>query len=369
MPGTYKPLTRDQQRELCARRDAGDEAAAWELAASVFPLARKLTAKFCRRCHWDDFDAAYSAACRGAHRAATKLDPAVSSITTYAHAWIRQFLHREWLLLAGGAIWVPINARDGACEFHEDAQRAGFVLSFQHEGDGQEGGNPNVQAIDDRDPAEIAARNERQAAAARAVHATLAAMPERLAVVLRRRKMHGETLEAIGVDLGVSKERVRQLEANAVREFLKHYHQPIPDPENETMSDTPATPSVSALVDQLTPEALAAELEELERQYAQMQANYKARQAKLKGLLKAIGGGVPKPKRSAGGSRGDTPREGTISHAILTLLQEQGPLKTSDIALAMGRTTQQLSGNLSQCKGKYWDHADGKWSAIVPAAA
>lgn len=209
---TYKPLNRDEQRRLCELRDAGDESAAWELALSVQPLARKLSARFCRGRGWDDYDAAESAAMRGAHRAATKLDPDVASITTYASNWILDFVHREWQRLAHGVIWVPPN-NGGPCDA-EAGELASNVLSLEFDD-----GNPNLQPLDDADPCLVVEACEQRSIEAAKVWAALELIEERLAIVLRRRLMDGHKQADIASDLGLSTQRVSQLEAKAKDAF------------------------------------------------------------------------------------------------------------------------------------------------------
>jgi RNA polymerase sigma-32 factor len=53
------------------------------------------------------------------------------------------------------------------------------------------------------------------------VHALLAKLPERDRTIIKRRYLSDDTLDAIGTDLGVSRERVRQLEAKALKRLRK----------------------------------------------------------------------------------------------------------------------------------------------------
>lgn len=212
----YKPLSRDEQRELCERRDAGDESAAWELAESVFPMAMSLAARFAKSRDWD-IDEAYSSACLGAHHAAKKLDPDVASITTYAHPWIRQYMLRDHPRMTGSVVWVPHSA--DASGHGEKADAARSCASI-HGGEGD--GYCRELARDDEPSAQME-RAETLSLSSKLVHATLLKMDKRRALVLRRRIFDGLKLREIGEEIGVSKARVQQIEKDAAKQFREIY--------------------------------------------------------------------------------------------------------------------------------------------------
>lgn len=368
----YKALNRDEQRELCERRDAGDDAAAWKLAESVFPYAHRLAAQFCKRRGWDDFDSAYAAACLGAHRAASKLDPSVSSITTYAHRWILQFLHVEFRKLTCGVIWVPPFS---PAVSEEDAERAYAVKSTNWRGVGAEDAPDDRQWNHPADPAaepsQLVADAELHEHNAQRIHATLARLDERSAEILRRRFMHGETLQTIGEDWNISRGRVRQIAEKAAKKFRHLFFTTTVnlDQESKAMSEPESRPSAMAIVDQLTPELLQAEMEALESAYQKQVEAYKYRKAKLTRLLKAIGCPLPRKSQAKSRQRQSQPREGTFGRKIYDLMAAKGPIMASDLALSLGCDVQKVSGNLSQGKGRYWTNEDGKWSVLENDAA
>jgi RNA polymerase sigma-32 factor len=89
---------------------------------------------------------------------------------------------------------------------------------------GGEGGNQEWQDLlaDERpNPEEVTAEEHDQAARARWLDAALAGLSHREREIVRERCLADEatTLEALGARLGISKERVRQIESGALRKL------------------------------------------------------------------------------------------------------------------------------------------------------
>lgn len=254
-------LERDQERALAVRwRDGKDEAALHELAASHMRLVMAAAARF-RRYGLPLQDLVQEGNV-GMLEAAARFEPGRDvRFSTYASWWIRaqiqDYVLRNWSIVRGGtssgqkALFFNLRrlrarlARDGAvppAQLYDHLAKAlgtdraevermdarlsrpdlslnAPALSNGGDEDGAERGDflvdpaPSPEAL-----TEAAVDGDRRAAA---LHEALTHLSERERVIMRRRRLVDEpaTLEELGAELGVSKERVRQLEARALEKL------------------------------------------------------------------------------------------------------------------------------------------------------
>lgn len=179
--------------------------------------------------------------CIGLYKAARRYDVERGSrLRSYAAYWIRaeirDYVLRSYRMVRLGATRTERRAMrayrsSSVATVEELAERSGMPLprcemlwpllqggdrSLDATFDGQPAlidciGNPNAS------PEEMTAEAESNAQLQEAVQLALATLPERERHVLKRRYMNAEqsTLEELGRELGVSRERVRQLEERA----------------------------------------------------------------------------------------------------------------------------------------------------------
>ena len=247
--GDGRLLTPGEERELARRKDLGDEAAKRRLIESNLRLVMSITRNY-TKAGVPLLDLIQEGNL-GLIRAVEKFDYKLGfKLSTYATWWIRQAVTRA-LADQGRTIRLPVHVaeqvrraqrsrrqlaqklnRDPSVE--EIALDAGFTVERVRElfdlvedpvsletpvGDGE---SMVADLIEDE-----RAESPDGASADRARSVELAAAVERLNprmrhVVTRRFGLDGkppQTLEDVGTDLGITRERVRQLETRALREL------------------------------------------------------------------------------------------------------------------------------------------------------
>jgi RNA polymerase primary sigma factor len=247
--GDGRLLTPGEERELARRKDLGDEAAKRRLIESNLRLVMSITRNY-TKAGVPLLDLIQEGNL-GLIRAVEKFDYKLGfKLSTYATWWIRQAVTRA-LADQGRTIRLPVHVaeqvrraqrsrrqlaqklnRDPSVE--EIALDAGFTIERVRElfdlvedpvsletpvGDGE---SMVADLIEDE-----RAESPDGASADRARSVELAAAVERLNprmrhVVTRRFGLDGkppQTLEDVGTDLGITRERVRQLETRALREL------------------------------------------------------------------------------------------------------------------------------------------------------
>jgi RNA polymerase primary sigma factor len=247
--GDGRLLTPAEERELARRKDLGDEAAKRRLIESNLRLVMSITRNY-TKAGVPLLDLIQEGNL-GLIRAVEKFDYKLGfKLSTYATWWIRQAVTRA-LADQGRTIRLPVHVaeqvrraqrsrrqlaqklnRDPSVE--EIAQDSGFTVERVRElfdlvedpvsletpvGDGE---SMVADLIEDE-----RAESPDGASADRARSVELAAAVERLNprmkhVVTRRFGLDGkppQTLEDVGTDLGITRERVRQLETRALREL------------------------------------------------------------------------------------------------------------------------------------------------------
>jgi RNA polymerase primary sigma factor len=247
--GDGRLLTRDEERELARRKDAGDEAAKRRLIESNLRLVMSLTRNY-RSAGVPLLDLIQEGNL-GLIRAVEKFDYRMGyKLSTYATWWIRQAITRA-LADQSRLIRLPAHVSDQA----RRTMRARRQLAQKLNRDptpaeiATETGYPETRVVDLIDLVEDAisietplseggslygdfleddgAARPEQATAdqfrAEEVGTALAHLEPRLRELLvRRYGLEGhapQTLEEIGHVLGVTRERVRQLETRALREL------------------------------------------------------------------------------------------------------------------------------------------------------
>jgi len=247
--GDGRLLTPSEERELARRKDMGDEAAKRRLIESNLRLVMSITRNY-TKADVPLLDLIQEGN-MGLIRAVEKFDYRLGyKLSTYATWWIRQAISRA-LSDQGRTIRLPVHVGDQvrkvlrtrrqltqklnhepsneeiAAEVGLSAERVGQLLELVAHpvsletpvGDGE---SMVADLIEDE-----RAESPDGASAERARAVELKAAVERLNprmrhVVTRRFGLDGkppQTLEDVGTDLGITRERVRQLETRALREL------------------------------------------------------------------------------------------------------------------------------------------------------
>jgi RNA polymerase primary sigma factor len=242
-------LTRAEERELARRKDAGDEAAKRRLIESNLRLVMSITSNY-TKAGVPLLDLIQEGNL-GLIRAVEKFDYRMGyKLSTYATWWIRQAVTRA-LADQGRTIRLPVHVAERvrrllrarrqlaqklnreptlaelAKETDQDEERVRDLLGLVEDpvsletpvGDGESLYGDLIEDIHSEAPDERTAQRLRATELAGA----LARLNPRMRRVLALRfGLEGEspqTLEEVGSALGITRERVRQLEARALREL------------------------------------------------------------------------------------------------------------------------------------------------------
>ncbi len=236
---SVKHLDRVSEIELALRWQQGDREAADQLVAACLPFVISIALEY-RRWGVPLEDIAQEGAI-GLLRAARKFDPKKECrLTTYAAYWIRAEI-REYLVRAYRVVRLgttkserrALRAYRTTKESDPEAlalasgltiERAAAILPILTARETSLDATPDERSpLADRlegggpTPEFEAARNEANSRAGALIATALGALNDRERLIVRQRMMTDSpiTLEAIGARLGVSKERVRQLEERA----------------------------------------------------------------------------------------------------------------------------------------------------------
>jgi RNA polymerase primary sigma factor len=247
--GDGRLLTREEERELARRKDEGDEAAKAKLIESNLRLVMSITRNY-TKASVPLLDLIQEGNL-GLIRAVEKYDWRLGyKLSTYATWWIRQAVSRA-LADQGRTIRLPIHVAEQA----RKVLRARRILTQKLNGDptieqiAKESGFPPKRVrellelvedpvsletpvgdgesvygdlIEDTNSDEPEAATAKQLRSAELAQALLRLSPRLHRVLTLRFGLQGHTprtLEEVGAELGVTRERVRQLETHALREL------------------------------------------------------------------------------------------------------------------------------------------------------
>jgi len=252
-------LTREEERELARRKDEGDEAAKKRLIEANLRLVMAITRNY-TRANVPLLDLIQEGNL-GLIRAVEKFDYRLGfKLSTYATWWIRQAITRA-LADQGRTIRLPVHVADQvrrllrarrqlaqklnreptlaelAREAQQSEERVRELLELMENpvsletpvGDGESLYGDLIEDVHSLAPHEQSAEQAR----GREIAGALEQLNPRMRRVLSLRfGLDGEspqTLEEVGTQLGITRERVRQLETRALRELrqaapgLEHY--------------------------------------------------------------------------------------------------------------------------------------------------
>jgi RNA polymerase primary sigma factor len=247
--GDGRLLTREEERELARRKDEGDEAAKAKLIESNLRLVMSITRNYTNaRVPLLDL---IQEGNLGLIRAVEKFDWRLGfKLSTYATWWIRQAVSRA-LADQGRTIRLPIHVAEQARKVlrarrvlaqklnsdptvEQIAEESGFTPERVNQllelvedpvsletpvGDGESLYGDLIEDTSSDEPEAATAKEHRSVDLAQAL---LHLSPRLRRVLTLRFGLAGQTprtLEDVGADLGVTRERVRQLETNALREL------------------------------------------------------------------------------------------------------------------------------------------------------
>ncbi|HEU6445292.1 MAG TPA: sigma-70 family RNA polymerase sigma factor [Gaiellaceae bacterium] len=242
-------LTAEEERELARRKDAGDEAAKRKLIESNLRLVMSITRNY-TKAGVPLLDLIQEGNL-GLIRAVEKFDWKLGfKLSTYATWWIRQAVARA-LADQGRTIRLPVHVAEQARKVlrarriltqklnrdptvEEIAKESGFTVERVRElfdlvedpvsletpvGDGESLYGDLIEDTNSDRPDDATAKELRSVELAEAM---LRLNPRMRRVLAMRFGLEGhtpKTLEEVGTDLGITRERVRQLESRALREL------------------------------------------------------------------------------------------------------------------------------------------------------
>lgn len=262
-------LAADHERDLARRwRDQGDERALHELITAYLRLVVAMASRF--RHYGLPMSDLVQEGNVGLMQAAARFEPEREvRFSTYASWWIRSamqdFVLRNWSIVRTGTTSAQkalffnlrrLRARigdisDSAMSFESRARVAHLLGVAEHEVDAMaarlsapdrslnapltedgDGEWQDMLADDAEGPEAAAMHNHDSIARATLVREAMGDLTDRERLIIRERKLEEEavTLEALGERLGISKERVRQIEGSALEKLRRALIARVGDP-------------------------------------------------------------------------------------------------------------------------------------------
>ncbi len=262
-------LAADHERDLARRwRDQGDERALHELITAYLRLVVAMASRF--RHYGLPMSDLVQEGNVGLMQAAARFEPEREvRFSTYASWWIRSamqdFVLRNWSIVRTGTTSAQkalffnlrrLRARigdisDSAMSFESRARVAHLLGVAEHEVDNMaarlsapdrslnaplteegDGEWQDMLADDAEGPEAAAMHNHDSIARATLVREAMGDLTDRERLIIRERKLEEEavTLEALGERLGISKERVRQIEGSALEKLRRALIARVGDP-------------------------------------------------------------------------------------------------------------------------------------------
>lgn len=292
--GSVKFLTREEEREHFRRwREEGCEESRLALLRSVSPLAIKQAFKFCkRRGILRDIEEYESLAFDGVLRAMEKWNPELGNrLATYTVPWCFQRMQRAYT--QDRIIRCPVVA--GNHERSAELARSTVSLSANEEEYGE-----NAALLVDWNPANEVADLDQLAHDKRRMWAALQKLAPRDRQIVIARVFDELTLEKVGSQLGITKERVRQIETRALNKLREYMNTTHPIDESQFFPATNERPDPVSLLDsiqQISPGEIESSIRKLQREKESFDENYKRRLGLLKTLQKATGS-PPRPRQT-----------------------------------------------------------------------
>lgn len=217
-----KPVTREEERELVRLAAAGDQAALTRLYEAHFPLLVRIALAYERP--GLEAEDLIGEACVGFNEALSRFDPTRQTrFMTYASWWIRQ--HVVLALEHVRNVRLPRRARTKmGCGLREVSLSA-------------HGSEETTLALDELIESETATDGSMADCDARHdAENAMAGLSERHRQLIKRRfgigsmDDDGTTLRFLAAEMGVSRERVRQLEQDALIKMRQALETPTPHP-------------------------------------------------------------------------------------------------------------------------------------------
>lgn len=206
-PAVIKRGDIEWEKEMVARAQSGDREAMEKLWASHFCWVKKLTTKFAMAVNWD-VQVALSEAAVVFIEIVGRCDSSKSRLTTLISIALVQGLRRS--RNRDNPVKIPQGYNGAGHKYHEEVQRAIGATSYDDpDGPYGEMGPPGSYEVD----------YEREAEGNESLDVVLDSMEclsQREREILGMRYLEGKTLEEVGSVIGVTRERVRQIEKKSL---------------------------------------------------------------------------------------------------------------------------------------------------------